>query len=262
MFCDYEKSIKKIFKILGYDLKKINRQVFSGDEFQAQYQLIIKILDRTNICIFDLGAHRGQTARRYRKLFPKAKIFCFEPFPESIRELEKQFANDKNIQIVPNAVGAENTILPFYVNGLDATNSLLTRPASERRYYPKLATLKDKIDVEVITLDDFVSNSNIETIEILKFDIQGGELDALYGAKKILANKKPLLIYTEVMFFPHYENNPLFYSIWQFLSNYDYSLFNIYDLRTAKNGQLRYGNAIFVSDVLRYNVIDKFSEEP
>jgi len=97
---------------------------------------------------------------------------------------------------------------------------------------------------------------------LLKFDIQGGELDALYGAKNILTSNKPLLIYTEIMFVSLYENNPLFYQIWDFLLNYGYSLFNIYDLHTAKNGQLKYGNAIFVSDILRENIINKFSEEP
>ena len=33
--------------------------------------------------IFDVGANVGATARRYRALYPRATIHCFEPYPPS-----------------------------------------------------------------------------------------------------------------------------------------------------------------------------------
>ena len=70
------------------------------------------------------------------------------------------------------------------------------------------------------------------------------------------------MIYTEIQFIQHYENNPLFYEVWSFLEAQGYTLFDIYDLRRADNRQLRQGNAIFVSNEMRANVIDRFQDEP
>jgi FkbM family methyltransferase len=37
--------------------------------------------------IFDVGANIGQTAKTYRRLFPSAEIWSFEPFPASYESL-------------------------------------------------------------------------------------------------------------------------------------------------------------------------------
>lgn len=251
---------------LGYELRKKNAPgilgtSFPSNPFDAQCQLI-KNLNKTDISILDVGANKGQTARRYRSQFPTAEIYCFEPFPDSIAELEKQFFDDRKIHIVPKAVAQEKGTATFYVNEFDATNSLLPRPTSDRRYYPKSAGPKNTIEVDVINLDEFLRTSNISMVDILKFDIQGGELNALHGAESLLRAGSTSLIYTEIMFTPHYENSPLFHDIWSFLSKFGYSLFDIYELQRAINGQIRFGDAIFVSESVRNNVLNKYSEEP
>ena len=261
-----KRSVKKTLRGLGYKLRKIGarglpRSSLLSDPFLAQHQ-IINSLSKTNICIFDVGANKGQTARRYRSKFPTAEIYCFEPFPASIAELKKQFSNDQRIHIVPKAVAQEKSVSTFYVNEFDATNSLLPRPTSDRRYYPRCAGPKGTIEVEVIDLDEFLRVSHISMIDILKLDIQGGELNALHGAESLLRAESISLIFTEMMFIPHYEGAPLFHEIWSFLSKFGYSLFNIYDLHTATNGQIRYGDALFVSESVRKNVINEFPEEP
>lgn len=150
----------------------------------------------------------------------------------------------------------------FFVNEYAATNSLLPRPNSARRYYPKMAGPKQTINVEVISIDDFLQEAGIAGVDILKFDIQGGELNALRGSESLLEAGNTALIYTEIMFIPHYEGSPLFHEIWSFLAGYNYSLFDVYDLHRASNGQIRYGDALFVNDAVRSDVIDAFTEEP
>ncbi|MDJ0744806.1 MAG: FkbM family methyltransferase [Xenococcaceae cyanobacterium MO_167.B27] len=261
-----KKLIKAIVSGLGYELRKkrkpsIPGNSFPSNPFKAQRQLI-KNLNKTDIYILDVGANKGQTARKYRSQFPTAEIYCFEPFPDSIAELNRKFSDDQKIHIVPKAVAQEKGIATFYVNERDETNSLLPRPSSERRYYPKSAKPKETIEVEVTNLDEFLKESNISMIDILKFDIQGGELNALHGAESLLEEKSTALIYTEIMFIPHYEGVPLFHEIWSFISKFGYSLFDIYNLGRATNGQIRQGDALFVSESVRNNVINKYPEEP
>src|ERR1700722_7957075 len=46
-------------------------------------QDIARHLTRQNIrIVFDVGANRGDTALAFRKSYPSAKIYCFEPNPE------------------------------------------------------------------------------------------------------------------------------------------------------------------------------------
>lgn len=234
---------------------------FPADPFEAQCQLI-KHLKRTDILILDVGANKGQTATRYRSQFPTAEIYCFEAYPASIAGLQKQFHDDQKIHVVPKAVAREKGVATFYVNEFDPTNSLFPRPASDRRYYPKSAGPKETIEVEVISLDEFLRSNNVSAVEILKMDIQGGELNALRGAESLLRAGGASLIFTEIAFIPHYEGAPLFHEVWSFLSKFDYSLFDIYDLHRATNGQLRYGDALFVSNSMRNHVVNEYSEEP
>ena len=71
------------------------------------------------------------------------------------------------------------------------------------------------------------------------------------------------LVYTEIMFIPYYEKATFFCEIWSFLTKFvSYSLFDIYDLHRTTNGQIRYGDALFVSESVKNNVINNYSEEP
>jgi hypothetical protein len=144
--------IKTILTSLGYELRRtgapgVQGKSFPLGPFDAQRQ-ILSSLNQTNITIFDVGANTGQTARRYRAMFPEAEVYCFEPFPNSIAKLKKQLTDDKKTHIVPTAIGREKGVSTFYVNEFDPTNSLLPRPISERRYYPKFAGPKERIELD------------------------------------------------------------------------------------------------------------------
>src|SRR5438045_6368894 len=47
--------------------------------------------------IFDVGAHTGETSTEYRRRFPDAKIYAFEPSPEPFLVLKRSFSKDSNI---------------------------------------------------------------------------------------------------------------------------------------------------------------------
>jgi FkbM family methyltransferase len=253
--------IKAAAKRLGYEIHAVEPSSIlqRADPFVAQHLL----LDRLGIdapVIFDIGANEGQTTRRYRQHFANAPIFAFEPYPASFEKLSAAFPNDSSVKVFPLAVSDQVGTATLYVNHFDPTHSLLPRPSSQRRYYPRYAGPKTTIEVEVTCIDTFAAQNDIKEIDILKLDIQGGELNALRGALQALQSVP--LVYLEIAFVPHYENAPLLYETWKFLADLDYSLFNIYDLYTASNGQLRYGDALFIHKHVRDGVVDRFPDEP
>lgn len=267
-----KKIIKSTFRKFGYEIvnkkmlvkKKIQPKQEASilpNHFETQ-QKLIRELNISNPTIFDVGAHRGETYRSYRNLFPEASIYCFEPFPESAGNISKSLENDNKLHVITKAVDKSVGTKDFYINQFAAANSLLPRPENERRYYPTKALPKDVIQVDTISIDQFADENNISEIDVLKFDIQGGELEALKGAIKLLEAQKIKVIYSEILFVHLYEQNPLFKDVWDFLEGYNYSLYDFSIFKKASNGQVIYGDAIFVSDYVRHNVIDKFPEEP
>ncbi len=249
-----------IFRHRGYFIEKSSQKNLWDDPFTAQKELL-KDYTQPEPIIFDVGASIGNTVRAYLKLSPPAIIYCFEPYPASIAKLKNRFSSKKQVRIVPYAVAEKSGEKIFYVNHFEPTNSLLPRPDESRRYYPRHAGPKNTITVRTLSLDDFAKDSGIEYVDVLKLDVQGGELMALQGSEKLLQARAIGLIYSEIIFIAHYKGGPLFHHLCSFLDSYDYSLFNIYGLKTAANGQLRFGNAIFVSSDLRKKIIDQHPEE-
>jgi FkbM family methyltransferase len=200
---------KALLEKAGLELRRTRPAAgaFPAEPFNAQKEFIDG-MGVSRPVIFDVGAHKGETVSRYRALFPDSSIYCFEPFPENAKILRSRFSSDPSIHVYECAVSDVNGKKTFYVNDNDATSSLLPRTKGERRYYSKKAGSRCTVEVDVLTIDEILQQNGIDHIDILKFDIQGGELMALRGAEKTLQESRVSVIYTETLFVPHYEKNP------------------------------------------------------
>ena len=225
--------------------KKIKRAKWA-DPFFTQKQLFA---ESDNITIFDIGAYIGDITSIYRQLFPSAEIYAFEPFEESFSKL---FASHgKDINVFQLAISDRNGKAVINIDEDPSCNSLLGRPDSVAKYYKTCSESTNQRTVETQTIDSFCRIRNIGSIDILKIDVEGAETMVFSGASDMLAQNKIKVIYTEVMFVPHYEKGCLYHDIAELLDKYNYTLLNLYDLRTARDGQLRWGNAIFLSAQMR-----------
>jgi len=125
-----------------------------------------------------------------KSLFSQAKIFSFEPDPESFDILSKKDVG--NVEFFNLAISDEVGTAKFYRNRISHTNSLykvnlkskdsvqfaknreLTVPANEKEY-------NLDVDVKTITLDKFINDNTIENIDLIKIDVQGAERKVLSG---------------------------------------------------------------------------------
>jgi FkbM family methyltransferase len=218
------------------------------------------LLEASNVqIILDVGAHIGQTCERYHTLFPDAHIYSFEPFLPTFEQLKANVSKFGNATPMPYAIGKREGVREFYSNGASYTNSLF--PAGEKAalWVEPFEQIKNvgKTQVSTTTLDIFCHQYNIKQIDILKLDIQGGELEAFQGAVGLLERQVIQLIYTETMFVPVYAGQPLFHDLSAFLSKYGYGLYNLYDLEYGNNAQLKWGNCIFLCSTLLSNTLTR-----
>lgn len=223
---------------LGY-IQRQQKRSFKENPFEKQREFV----KHANV-IFDIGANRGDTIEEYVKLFPDAQIYGFEPFAESFNILQTNVKMYQNVKCYKTAIADKPGNQDFFVNKNADTNSLL-EPQKTGLRSDILVANKTKIVVEVITIDSFCEAKKISCIDILKMDIQGGELAALKGCEGMLSNQSIKLIYLETLFVRLYKNNPLFHDISKHLEGFNYYLQDLYDPFYG-NGSLTCCDSIFL----------------
>lgn len=213
-------------------------------------------LDQEMLCqrdeplIIDVGANVGQTILRYKNVLPDARIVSFEPNCEIINDL-KLFAQDyENVEVHNLALGRNEGKLEFNINPYSLYSSFL--PFSKKFNHQLYAESpqafeKQKIQVEMMTLDSYCQSNGINQIDILKIDTEGAEIDILSGAEKLLKSESIDMVYVETYVQQKYENQPLLYDIGSFLYEYGYVMFAMYHFVKKKGLPLLFCDTLFIS---------------
>jgi FkbM family methyltransferase len=213
------------------------------------------------LTIFDVGAHYGETASEFIALFPRSHVFAFEPDEKNWSHLRQRFANEPRIDVYHMAVGQTDGRAVLYRNNYDATHSLLRVNAPEINRWADANDVREdgSEEVDQLTLDTFCSLHGIINVDILKLDIQGGELMALQGVKDKLSKQAVGSIFCEVEFRQLYEKQPLFWDITAYLMSYTYHFLNIVSPKVSEMGALSWADAIYVNDQLWQCIASKHS---
>ncbi|MEK9614600.1 MAG: FkbM family methyltransferase [Flavobacteriaceae bacterium] len=200
----------------------------------------------SQIIIFDVGAHRGQSAKRFRKLFKNAKIFSFEPFPAAFNQLK--LLKIDNFRAFNFGFSDRTEMRNFCVNKGSQTNSLLPLNKSAKAVWGGNDALTEvaRITCEFRKVDEFCKVNSIDSIDFLKIDVQGAEFKVLQGAHELLHEKKIQVIQIEVIVGDTYEGQkPLSY-YFQLFESYGYKLKMICDL-VEIDGNLVQADLFFTS---------------
>ncbi len=120
----------------------------------------------------DLGANIGNITAYLHGA--GMQVYAFEPNPVCIDILNKRFAGNPDITIIPKAVGVSAGVLSFYRS--ESTDVKQTENAS----FIKRDIHDDnmKIDVEVIDIFQFMKALD-KPLYLTKMDVEGAEFDIL-----------------------------------------------------------------------------------
>lgn len=149
-----------------------------------------------NIVALDVGAHKGSWTLELLKVLPNSSVFCFEPVLEIAEEGRSVFARDPRVAYVNVALSSEDGISSITRNFVhDSTNSIAPRLGSH--LFSQLDSIED---VEIILKkgDSIISELGLSSVDILKIDVEGHEVNVLLGLGELLASEgKPTLIQFE-----------------------------------------------------------------
>jgi FkbM family methyltransferase len=202
----------------------------------AYVQKISNIIGNKNVdVVFDVGANCGFFSYFVKKMYPNAKIYLFEASPELTEIIKLNMKNFKDCEIINKAVSSSsNEKVTFYINPEDQqTNSM-----NAESVRPYCETQIEKLDIDAVGLDDFCNERNINSIDLMKVDIQGSENKLLKGAENII--KKIEYSVFELSFFD-LNSNP--YNILQSLTE----LNNVYEKQQVLGPVLMGADILFYS---------------
>jgi FkbM family methyltransferase len=179
-----------------------------------------------------------------------------------------------NARLEAEAINWTEKHLPFVLGSAvgEATLYVTKDPMCSSLYRPNqpffsrfnklvdLMTEEFSVELETTTLDQVCEMEEIQAIDFLKVDVQGGDFQVLQGATQIL-DRSILAVQVEVEFSPLYHNQPLFADVDMYLRQKGFTLFDIsvgYGTRARSPiksaicpGQLLWGDAFYLRDLLQ-----------
>lgn len=196
---------------------------------------------------FDVGAHIGQSAIRFKKKFQNCTIHCFEPYEKSFLKLNENTKKQSNIHYNNIALGKEEKIEKLYINEKTETSSFfkLNKNYSE---IDKTKNINTKL-CKVRKLDNYVVENNIKKIDYLKIDVQGEEYSVLTGSEETLKLNKISFIEIEIILNDYYStggNNLL--KVLTYLEKFNFRLLNLTNMDFDNDNCLKWFDLLFVSN--------------
>lgn len=153
-----------------------------------QYHLDqIQQLLKPGSVVLDIGANIGFFAKKLAEYVgPDGHVYCFEPDKINFKHLKNELKNNYNVTLVQKAVAEAAGIVTLY------TSDLLN--VDHRTYEPEAYT--GKYTVEKTSIDEFINNRF--SVDFIKMDIQGFEMNALKGMVKTLDKNLSVVLFIEL----------------------------------------------------------------
>jgi FkbM family methyltransferase len=145
-------------------------------------QVLARLLSPSS-CVVDVGCHVGSFLAMVLQTADKGHHVAFEASPERSALARRRFPV---VEFFSVAVGDRNGKATFAEDRDTAGYSHLTK---DRNHPGRMSYY----EVDVCRLDDILLDR--ERVDLIKLDIEGGELAALKGATKLIAKWHPTIIF-------------------------------------------------------------------
>jgi FkbM family methyltransferase len=176
---------------LGYDMRVYSyAEAIAINFVQKQYVLQ---RDHDELCkvepgdvVIDAGGCWGDTALQFAyEVGPKGHVYTFEFAPGNLEVMRQNIALNPHlgprITILEHPIGAVSGGKMFYMESGPASRIASTK--LDDRY----------MECTVLSIDGMVREWNPSSVDFIKMDIEGSELDALKGAEETIRKYRPKL---------------------------------------------------------------------
>lgn len=159
--------------------------------YEPELQSALRELIPASAVIFDVGANIGYVSLLLAKAAGEAgKIFAFEALPSNVEQLRRNLAlngMDTQVTVIASAVTQAPGPVRFLVHASGGMGKAAGSAGREDQY-------QSEVTVPGISLDEFVYGQGNPPPQVVKMDIEGGEVMALKGMRRVLTEARPLML--------------------------------------------------------------------
>jgi FkbM family methyltransferase len=220
-----------LFKLISSAGRSINRLYENRNhdtQSNGEEWLINRISKINPKLIFDVGANTGKYCVLAKKHNPLVNVVCFEPVKSTFAKLQSAVNGLSQVTLVNSGLFDENKKLTINIYPSHTHASVFDLKA-----IPYESIGKEEIDL--ITGDDYIKNNNIESIDLLKLDVEGAELNAIKGFKNALSQKKVRIIQFEYGYINITTKN-LLIDYYEYLKQFGYTVGKLYPKKVEFRG--------------------------
>jgi FkbM family methyltransferase len=159
--------------------------------YEPELQSALRELVPAEAVIYDVGANIGYVSLLLAKAAgAKGKVFAFEALPSNVDQLQQNVAlngMEAQVTVIPSAVTQAPGPVRFLVHASGGMGKAAGSAGREDKY-------QSEVTVPGISLDEFVYGQGNPPPQVVKMDIEGGEVLALPGMRRVLAERRPLML--------------------------------------------------------------------
>ncbi len=203
-----KRSIRKIIRALPVDFSQ-------NQKYDTLTKKIIRIVLEEDSTFVDVGSYKGKAMELALKFAPDGYHYGFEPIPHLYKNLKKKFQG-KKCKINNLGLGETRGKSTFNYVRSNPENSSLKNSGDKKEKI-------ERLEIEIDSLNNQLYG--IKKVNLIKLNLDGGELEVLKGASHILKECNPVII------FKHFtipsDTQDITAETWAFYEEYNYNLYTL-----------------------------------
>lgn len=182
------------FKLKTNQTSYITRQLFWNGPMAFEYTPIFKDLVKKVETFWDIGANIGYYSVLGCKANPNLKARAFEPSDGAMSYLQanvEQNQLDSQVKVEPLALSNFKGEIEFH-QIVNPKFPNIANLSGEHNIGTKKNLPSKKVRVKTLRMDDYASD--IESIDLMKIDTEGAEVEILKGGLETIKKHQPIII--------------------------------------------------------------------
>ena len=188
------------------------------------YEYYFQKINSKDPVIFDVGANVGNFTLATKIFYPNANVYAFEPVPNTFSICRNNTKHLDNVVLENLGLGSKEGKMEMFTSLKE----------SDRASF-EADNLKDsddvvKQEVSIVTLDKYVSDKNLQKIDLLKIDVEGFETEVIKGAIETLKITEWIIMETHMK-----DGGKTFSEIINFMNENKFDLYKFGKVWTSKD---------------------------